>query len=92
MSSFFAVLLSAGIFFSSLPAVQAQMGHKMKMPEGVIIKTIEADICKVRFRIMDRLSFRRDMDAMDYKSHSMKAGSTHYIMLGIIDLKGNKVT
>lgn len=107
MKSFIAVVLLFGIMCFSVDEPKAQMEHKnsherhavdngrlnnMKMPEGIAMKTIEADGYKVTFHIMERPAFRKYMDGMGHKSHKMKAGSSHYIVIDIFDPRANKVT
>ena len=61
MNRFFAALTSAGIMFFSVPAVQAQLRHNMKMPEGIFMKTIKADGYKVSFHIMESFASEFNM-------------------------------
>jgi len=70
-----------------------QMEHKseMKMPEGMHMHNMDIDSHKVTFHIMDRKAFRNYMDNMGHKTHKMKVGMTHYIMIDIVGEDGKKI-
>lgn len=73
---------------------QHQMEHSsggMSMPEGMQMHSIDVDGYKLNFHIMDRKSFRAYMDNMGHKSHKMREGMSHYIMLDIVDKDGKKI-
>ncbi len=68
---------------------EGQMG--MQMPSGMVMHEMDIDDHKVKFHIMDRQSFRNYMDNMGHKTHMMKEGMTHYVMMEIFDKDGNRV-
>ena len=65
--------------------------NQMKMPAGMVMHSLDIDEHKVNFHIMDHKSFRNYMDNMGHKTHKMKKGMTHYIMMDITDKDGNKI-
>ena len=73
--------------------MSGEMKHEesMKMPSGMEMHAMEIDGYKVNFHIMDQKAFRNYMDNMGHKTHKMKEGMTHYIMMDITDKEGNKI-
>ncbi|MDH3975072.1 MAG: hypothetical protein OEV42_12395 [Deltaproteobacteria bacterium] len=64
---------------------------EMKMPDGMEMHTMEIDGHKINFHIMNRKAFRKYMDNMGHKTHKMKEGMTHYVMMDITDKEGKKI-
>ena len=65
--------------------------NQMKMPAGMGMHSLDIDGHEVNFHIMDHKTFRNYMDNMGHKTHKMKEGMTHYVMIDITDKDGNKI-
>ena len=70
---------------------QMQHSQGMNMSEGMKMHSLDVDGYKLNFHIMDRKSFRSYMDNMGHKSHKMREGMSHYIMVEISDKDGKKI-
>ena len=70
---------------------QMQHSQGMNMSEGMKMHSLDVDGYKLNFHIMDRKSFRSYMDNMGHKSHKMREGMSHYIMVDISDKDGTKI-
>ena len=70
---------------------QMEASEDMSMSEGMKMHSIEVDGYKLNFHIMNGMAFRAYMDNMGHKSHKMREGMSHYIMVDISDKDGKKI-
>lgn len=70
---------------------QMQGSKGMNMSDGMEMHSIDVDSYKLNFHIMNGKAFRAYMDNMGHKSHKMREGMSHYIMVDISDKNGNKI-
>lgn len=72
-------------------SLQMQGSKDMRMSEKMKMHSIDVDDYKLNFHIMDRKAFRAYMDNMGHKTHKMREGMSHYVMVDISDKDGNKI-
>ena len=70
---------------------QMQGSKAMNMSDGMEMHSIDVDGYKLNFHIMNGKAFRTYMDNMGHKSHNMREGMSHYIMVDIADKDGAKI-
>jgi len=71
--------------------LQMQGSKGMNMSDGMEMHSIDVDSYKLNFHIMNGKAFRAYMDNMGHKSHKMREGMSHYIMVDIADKDGTKI-
>lgn len=72
-------------------SLQMKGSKDMRMSEEMEMHSIDVDGYKLNFHIMNAMAFRSYMDNMGHKSHNMREGMSHYIMVDIADKDGNKI-
>ena len=92
-------LLMIALMLMLAPPARAAMehdhghqAHNMKMTKGISMHEMEIDGFRVKFQIMDREAFRSYMDDMGHKTHEMREGMTHYVMVDLADGEGKQIS